>query len=421
VRFTAVPGPQYRGPEALVQPLTASTYSDFATGSTDQAGKTGVLVRLGRTAGPARIVVTVPTLGLLDTVRLTVKPGNGVRVLVTPGDTMLYAGKSFTLRGGVADRLGNPRTDPVTWSSSAPGLTVTSAGVVTATTVGRYYIRASGTVGSIPGLDSASVNVVPTGRFAGLTGYYYDIKISSFDVDGTNETTLASATDGGIGVHPAWIPGTSTVVYTTVANNLQILYAVGADAAPKPFFTTTPAGVTHQAEPTPTADGKWLYFSAYDTQCSQFDYCVARAKIDGSAYELLVTTASRQPAPSPDGSKVAYMTPGDQMIRVLDVATRTTSSWSVPGLNPAWSPDGTKIAYRTSSGGLALVTPAGSVQSLPSTVYTGSVSGWSPDGKWLIVTQGGAPALVDAATGSAIPLRYPTTIYGSMRVPSSMK
>ena len=419
VRFTSVPTTiQYRGMEALVEPLTSTYYSNFASGLTDAQGKTGVLVQLGTVAGPARLVVSVPTLGLEDTVRFTVSPGNAYRVLVTPSDTSLYVGKSFTLRGGIADRWGNPRPDPVTWSSSSAGLSVTSAGVVTAAALGRYRIRATGTAGGTLGNDSGWVSVVPPGRFVATaySGMYQGFDLFTFDVDGANQTKLASVTDGGIGVHPRWIPGTSTVVYTAAVSNYQTLYSMGTDGVAKLFFANAPPNVTHQAEPTPTADGKWLYFSAYDTQCSQYDYCVARAKIDGSAYELLVATASRQPSPSPDGAKVAYMTPGDQQIRVLDVATKTTSSWSVSGTTPAWSPDGTTIAYRTTSGGVALVRPDGTGQPVPTTAYIYAVFGWSPDSRWIIANQMGYGVLIDAATGTTLPLAY-----ASGKLPASMK
>jgi Tol biopolymer transport system component len=110
------------------------------------------------------------------------------------------------------------------------------------------------------------------------------------------------------------------------------------------------------------------------------------------------------------------MTPNDQQIRVLDVATRTSSSWSVSGITPAWSPDGTKIAYRNSSGGVSLVTPDGTVQSLPVSGYTYGVLAWSPDSKWVIAYQSTGPVLIDAATGTTLPLTY-----AGSKLPASMK
>jgi Tol biopolymer transport system component len=404
VRFSSVERAMY-WPELWIEPLTSTSYGTFATGTTDQAGRTGVLVKLGTVAGPARLLVSVPTLGLEDTARFTITAGKAARVKVTPADTALLMGKSFTLRGGVVDQWGNPRTDPVTWSSSAPGLTVTGAGLVTATALGRYYVKAAGTLGS----DSGAVSVVPQGRLVAWSGRYGEFTLFTVDTDGSASTTVGTGIDGGIGAHPAWIPGTSTLVYTTVVGGFQgyqRLYTVGSDGQANPFFTTTPAGVTHQAEPTPTTDGKWLYFIAYDSRCSAYDYCVARAKIDGTGYELIVPTPSRNPAPSPDGSRVAYVS--GSVIRVFDVGTGSTSSWSVPGSTPAWSPDGTQIAY-VYGGQLYVMAPDGSgSRVITSTPYPGTswVAGWSPDGKWLVTQTYSSAALINVATGVALPLGY---------------
>jgi Tol biopolymer transport system component len=408
VRFTPVPGGLFSGPEVWVEALTSTSFGTFATDETDGAGKAGILVRLGNTAGPGRLAVAVPALGLEDTVRFTIKPGNAVQMLVTPTDTLLYVGKSFTPRGTTVDRYNNPRADPATWSTTTgSGITVSSAGLVTATAVGQYPFNADGVIAGTPGTSTGWVSVVPQVRFAGIAPAvnHAHQEVVMFDADGANKTTLAPLSDGVI-AHPAWIPGTSTVAYTTVANSIQMIYTVSSDASPKPFFSTTPPNLTYQAEPTPTTDGKWLFFSAFDTQCSSYEYCIARAKIDGTGYQLLRTTPSRQPAPSPDGTQVAFFSPSDQMIRVLDVATNTTSTWSVSGSMPTWSPDGTQIAYRNASGGISVVHPDGSGARVVAATYTYALRGWSPDGKWLLGQRTGGFVLLDVATGSPLPLNY---------------
>jgi Tol biopolymer transport system component len=405
---------QYSGYEVLLG-TAGTTSGQLHTVTTDQEGRASMPVRLGFIAGLARVVVTVPTLALVDTARFTVNPGNAVRVRVIPGDTALYVGKSFTLHGGVSDRSGNPRPEPVTWSAVGAGITVTSAGVVTATALGRYQIVAVGPLGT----DTGEVSVVPPGRFLMSTGDY-SFTISAVDADGSNETPLASGTVGGndqFGPDPAWIPGTSTVVYTSLVGNIETLYTAGADGVAKPFFPS-PAPLTgHQWEPTPSADGKWVYFSAYDSRCSSFDPCVWRARIDGSAPELVVTTPSRNPAPSPDGTRVAYMANANSTIRVLELATRSTLPWSVPGTFPTWSPDGTQIAFRNYNGTVGLIAPDGTGQRLVSPEFTSGVLGWSPDGKWLLVQQDQVSALMNVATGLTLPLRY--AMYG--RVVTSIK
>jgi hypothetical protein len=421
VRFSSVQVPS-RPYEALVEGLTSTFFSTFATGTTDQAGRTAVLVQLGYVAGPARIAVSVPTLNLLDTARFTVAAGAAFAVAVAPGDTTLMIGKSFTLRGGVVDMWGNPRSDPVTWSVTGAGISVTSAGVVTASAVGRYTITATSSLGS----GSGFVSVVPQGRLAAATAPYASGNVVTADLDGANRASVATVNDAGIGVHPAWIPGTSTIVYTSYVNELQTLYKVGADGVAVPFFATRPANVSHEAEPTPSADGRWLYFSAYDTRCTVNAYCLYRAKIDGSAPELLssyisTTSATWRPAPSPDGSRVAFMIGdpyGGGTIKVFDVATRMASSWGVPGESPAWSPDGTRIAYLSGNGTIALIDPDGTgARTLtPPGIFFSRPISWSPDSKWLVAPAQGKLHLIDAATGADLPLAWTTGLYaGSLK------
>jgi hypothetical protein len=126
VRFTPVPTPYFQ-PEMMVEGLTSASYGNFATGATDGAGRAAVLVQMGPIAGPARIAVSVPTLGVQDTARYTVLPGQPSAILLTPLDTAMYVGSSYTIRGGVVDRWNNVRTDPVVYTAT-PGVSVSSSG-----------------------------------------------------------------------------------------------------------------------------------------------------------------------------------------------------------------------------------------------------------------------------------------------------
>lgn len=419
VRFSPMDSP--RGFEASVEALTATSYFSFATGTTDGAGRTAVLVRLGTTAGTARIVISVPTLNIVDTARFTAKPGAATQALIAPQDTALYVGRSFTLRGGVADRWGNPRPDPVTWSTTGPGISVTSDGVVTTSAIGRFTIAAS----TPQGPTTSKVSVVPPGRLVGWDGASLPGFIVAADMDGANLTRLASVTDGGVGAHPAWIPGTNTVVYTAVDNGMQRLYKVDVGGVAQPFFSAALPNVTNQAEPTPTADGKWVYFSAYDSRCVPAAYCLYRARADGSSPEMLgdVISTSRvnwHPAPSPDGARLAFVTDGGyaypNLVEQIDVPTKTYVSSVVYGDAPAWSPDGTRIAYvAPTGGGIVLMNPDATN---PRTIAVGDPIGgplaWSPDSKWIIGRGWTTIELVNVATGEVLPL--PWAFY--LRAPS---
>src|SRR5262245_54721999 len=138
VRFTGVPN-LWAVPEMLVRPLGWMSYSDSTVAETDADGRASVLVQCGTLPGTARIAVSVPARSIVDTARFTVLPGNAAGIAIQPSDTAIYVGRTVMLRAAVVDRYGNVRSAATaTYSGTGPGISVTSAGVVTATAIGRY-------------------------------------------------------------------------------------------------------------------------------------------------------------------------------------------------------------------------------------------------------------------------------------------
>jgi hypothetical protein len=420
VRFQAVTREKTTVSEASVEPFAAASFSTFGTSTTDALGRAGVLVRLGTLAGTARVSIAVPALGLLDTARFTVLPGQGVRVSVGPRDTMVYAGKPATFVGGVTDQFGNVRSDPVTWTVSGSGAAISTAGVFTSPAIGRYTITATAATGTA----TAAVSVVPEGRLVGSrTSSAQTVDLVNFD--GTGLKNLASYVDGGIGGQPTWMPDRASVIFTELINfSTQALSVVDTTGVRKTFFPSGIPNVTHQADPAPSANGQWLFFAAYDTRCSSSAYCLYRSRIDGSSPELLGTAATAsaalRPAPSPDGSKAAISTGTyGGILRVFDVATRTVSSWSVGGSHSAWSPDGKQIAFISTSGLLSLVNPdgTGARALVASRTYSDAPISWTTDGKFILARYGGTGAweLVDTRDGSSLPLPF-TTAYRTLAI-----
>ncbi|MFL5481884.1 MAG: TolB family protein [Gemmatimonadaceae bacterium] len=407
VRFT--PAMSSFSPEMLVEALTSPYYEIFTTGETDAAGRAGVLVQLGNFAGAARIAISVPTFGLQDTARFTVLPGRPAAILMLPSDTAMYTTGSYAIRGGVVDRFNNPRNDPVVYASSSPGVSVSSSGMVTASALGRYTL--TGTLGALSG--SSSLSIVPQGTLAALVYRTNGLRIVTFNLDGSGFHDLVGVIDGGIGPHPQWLPASSTIIYTELVNGLQQLRTVDASGKVSTFFSNPPATMTHQAEPSPSANAPVLYFSAYDSRCSYYAYCLFRSGIDGTSPELLGDIiapgeAIGHPSPSPDGSKVAFVASGPQ-IKVFDYTTKTVSAWSVTGNYPAWSPDGTQIAYAEQYGGsLHLMNADGTNQRVitGSRPYAEVTPVWSPDSKWVIAqnTSYGVLDIIEVATGNILPV-----------------
>jgi hypothetical protein len=408
VRFTPVPTPYFQS-EMMVEGLASSSFTNFATGETDAAGRTGVLVQMGPVAGPARIAVSVPTLGVEDTARYTVRPGQPSAILLTPLDTAMYVGSSYTIRGGVVDRWNNVRTDPVVYTAT-PGVSVSNSGAVTASTIGRYTL--TGTAGGASA--TIHLSVIPQGTLAALVNGSDGLHIVTVNLDGSGFRDVVRVSDGGIGPRPRWVPGTSTIIFTDYVDGLQQLRTVNANGTVSPFFPTPPATMTHQAEPSPSANAPILYFSAYDSRCADYAYCLFRSGIDGTNPEVLGDViapgdATWHPSASPDGSKVAFVTSGTQ-IKVFDYTTRTVSAWSVAGMYPSWSPDGTQIAYAEQYGGaLHLMNADGTNQrviSSGSRTYPESPAAWSPDSKWILAQdfQFGTLDIIEVATGRVLPI-----------------
>jgi hypothetical protein len=409
VRFTAVPrsGNQF-GTEMFVQPLTSNSFSTFATGETDGTGRTGVLVQFGTVAGPARIAVSVPEIGVEDTARFTVTPGQAARVTILPADTALYTGRTFTLRGGVTDRFGNVRTDPVVYTSSAPGVTVTSAGVVNTSATGRYTVTATAGTAS----STAGVSVIPEGTLAAVRGEFPNFRVVTLGLDGSDLRDLTGVTtDFDVGIWPRWIPGSNTIIHSHRDGSTQVLRTVDPDGNVAPFLASRPATMTHHAEPSLPAGAAVVYFSAFDSRCSGIFYCLHRSNRDGSGVELLGTFIATgqvtwRPSSSPDGSRVAFVTTGTN-IKVFDYATKTVSSWSVPGQHPSWSPDGSKIAYVPQHGGtMRLINADGTNQRVLGTrTYAEAPISWSSDSKW-ILARGTVWDLIEVETGLVLPLAH---------------
>ena len=93
------------------------------------------------------------------------------------------------------------------------------------------------------------------------------------------------------------------------------------------------------------------------------------------------------PVGSPDGTKLAYVSGGELIVRNADGTTRPIApdksyAWDLSG--PVWSPDGTRIAFATSSGyaptSVEVVNADGSgLHTVASGNWAGNPS-WSPDG-----------------------------------------
>jgi len=127
-----------------------------------------------------------------------------------------------------------------------------------------------------------------------------------------------------------------------------------------------------------------------DGQLIVFDDGVDVRSIPASGGASTVRCAgATDPAISPDGTKVAYVSGGAVKIGSLTACVPATDTSFGTGTSPAWAPDGTEIVFVDSDNDIA-VAPAsgGAAQKLGSTGSVDSEPAWSPDGSKIAFISG---------------------------------
>lgn len=420
VRFEAVPIGNTGTFEVNVAGLASASYSSFLSDSTRSNGRTAALVRFGRRAGTGRVVVSVPALGLQDTARYTIQPGAPAAVVSLPADTALFIGRTLRLGAAVVDRYGNARKDPVSFSASGSAASVGADGTVTGAAFGRTPVVVSAAGFS----DTSLVSVVPQGTIAAYTRISNSgqrVGVYTVDLDGSN-LTLVRETVVGAGYYgempAAWSPdGKQLVYHDNNTNHTRQLYVHDMATGASRRFLPTADQMEMESWPRRSPDGQWVYFSG-GTYSS---YQVYRARLDGTGKERISpagTGVQWQAAPSPDGTRVMYVSGGDYsagQLEVISLASRQVTRLAVNGLSPRWSPSGSEVVYLSqpnsyaeSTGLLTVMNPDGTNRRtltrsgdryLPHLDY-------SPDGRYVIATSAaGVLTVVEVATGIEVPVR----------------
>jgi hypothetical protein len=408
--------------------LSSQQFRGSLSETADSRGRASALVRLGSKAGSAVISVAAPSLGLQTTASLTVRPGAAARIAVAPADSAVLVGGTYDLRGDVQDRMGNLRTDPITFEAGNTATSVMGARL-RGERVGRGYVvaRAGGLT------DTARVSVVPAGVLAAYEFPIYfnsngpDIRqpgrIVTFNTDGSHFRVVLDQQPATIpssyahGMQPAWAPDGGEIAFL----NSERLMATSLSGAWRSLFSTVES-VNDEYAPQFSPDGEWVYFSV-GRHGSQRTFW--RVRRDGTDAQQVSPDESWgvevMPSPDPSGTRVVYQTnratnSSEFTLRILDVNTGQVSALDVPGSGPRWSPRGDWIAYFGRDGTLRRVRPDGSAsQVIGSGTRAHPTFAWSPDGEWLVISgnqpRPGRPfavglALVHVATGEVLPLVF---------------
>jgi hypothetical protein len=182
---------------------------------------------------------------------------------------------------------------------------------------------------------------------------------------------------------------------------------------------STTIRLTHgagDAAPAYAPHGKRIAFSRAPprspTEPSRFAHLVVM-RADGGEQRLVVRTRypARQINWSPDGRWLFYSDNG--VLRRVEVASGAVRQLGVRGLRPTLSPDGSRIAYlapgepgpfyRDLNWGIYVADSAGANALRVADGQFGPLS-WSADGERLLVTNGRSLALVDVQSGAMRPL-----------------
>jgi hypothetical protein len=394
---------------------SATQYTaDTTTRTTDALGQFTIDLRFGRRAGATGLILSAPSLAMVDTVEFTVLAGAPYNVTIVERDTAVVLGREMTLTIAVRDRWGNPRSDAPDVQAS-PGLRYQGNGRVIGLAYGVSTLTAR--AGGVS--DAIAISVVPPGRIAGLQGFT-TISVFVVNTDGTGAKPYLRFLGWPNGVvqwsrngslllstAPAW-PGPFRLLELRLDGSERILW-------------TAPQG-THQGWPSFSMDEAWVYF-VHAMGSYEFGEGAAgiwRVRPDGSSPELVVAAPAtgggwRSPSASPAGDYLAYAA-GDGSVYVRTLADGSTRA--IAGLGAAtvrWSPVGSQLLVAGSTGVIVLnADGTGRRQLRPRGLSSVRDAAWSPDGTWIIWRAPSGPELVQVETGigTVLPFFGETTFSG---------
>ena len=406
VRFERVSS-QSAMAEVSVAPISWGFFRRETTDTTDAAGRARVLVGFGASIGNAKVAITVPSTGASDTAHYVVLPGAPAAVRLGLRDTSVFMGDSFNVRASVGDRHGHKLPQVPTFSSLDDRSTVDASGVVTAgTIIGRGRVMAR--IGEAA--DTARLTVFPHVPIAFVD---FPLGASQFavatgNIDGTGITRLVDI--GPTVVLRSASPttpagGGDRIAYHTLVFERGTMWVKDGAAPPRQLLDS--AVMYSASDPHFTRDGQYLYFAGAELDTSATG--IWRMRPDGTGLERITRTSASldmhvEPAPSPDGTRIAYSDKRLGTVVVLTLATgATTIVGTDGGMAPAFSPDGTKVAYLSYGSGLVIVNVDGTGWKKAGGGFWGyPVVSWLSDGQWLLVPDAGTIRLQHATTGEML-------------------
>ncbi len=381
---------------------------------TDSSGQLTVYGKLGTVAGNQWLHVSVPVVGIADSVQFIARPGNPVHFKFDIPDSSAYVGAGYSVGPHSADRNGNV-TAPLTFTVAAIGTaaTITSDGTFHASQIGRGM--AEFRAGSI--VDTAFISVPPQGQIATFDIGLRDKQgIVTMALDGTHVRRWTSIQDNDNGELPSWTPDGELLFQ---GNSTDVDHVMITDSNGVVRRATAPGSATFLELHAAAASDGTIYFAGRGPGDATYQLWEALG-IGQTAIPAITTidntTDFDNPAPAPNGRDLAWES--DSRGLYLMNRNNGASTLIVPiagtgivARNPRWSPDGTEILFNADTT-LYLVHPDGTgVRPVgPKHLYYPRAD-FSPDGLWVIARTHNRLELINVATNASIVMPAWTETY----------
>ena len=387
----------------LLATLASTVYSTFTADAADSSGRAKTLIAFGTIVGRVFVRVTVPELGVVDTVGFSVLPGAPAKFVIAPRDTTVQPGANYSLNVSTTDRAANPVTVTPSYAAGA-GLSVSSSGVVIA---GTALARGQIVISAQSLRDTARVTVMPALRVTATRIANSTRTVTFVNADGTNTVNIGASYDFSLSPHAVAASPSGVFYQGNPGGGATIWIGTPGQTAAKTLVSSA-NGFGSATWPRLSPDAAWVYFTGWRSLPARAT--LWRIRADGSRLDSLGTFGTSAvitaPTVSPDGNTLAV--DDDAGLKLMDVNTKASRTLPVVCGAPRYSPDGKRLACIKN--GLVTVVNADGTNlrpivpntSLPSVNDLYGVD-WSPDGQFLVVGAS-VPTLVSVADGSTIPL-----------------